>query len=84
MFYVYILQSQKNQRFYVGYSANPEQRLDQHNSGKVISTRNHRPWLKIYWEIFATEIEAINREKQIKKMKSRNYIIDLLKREGTR
>ena len=62
MFYVYILQSESTGRFYVGYSESPERRLLEHNIGKVKSTRNYRPWIKIYQEEFSTEVEAVRRE----------------------
>ncbi|WP_420846908.1 GIY-YIG nuclease family protein [Mucilaginibacter straminoryzae] len=32
-FYTYILQSQKNSRFYVGHTANLDERLNRHNNG---------------------------------------------------
>jgi putative endonuclease len=78
MFYVYILQSQLSGRYYIGYSEFPDQRLLQHNAGKVNSTRNHRPWKKVYQESFDSEIQAIRREREIKAMKSRIYINQLV------
>jgi len=78
MFWMYVLQSEKNGRFYIGYSELPDRRLIEHNSGKVPSTRNFRPWKKVYSESFMTEIEAIQREKQVKAMKSRKYILTLI------
>ena len=81
MFYVYILESLQSGRFYIGYSHDPIRRLEDHNSGKVISTRNFRPWVKVYSEVFQTETEAIHREIQIKKMKSRHYVSQLIQKE---
>ena len=78
MFFVYILQSQTSGRFYIGYSEFPERRLTEHNSGKVKSTRPFRPWIKVHTESFASEAEAIRREKSIKAMKSRIYIQNLI------
>jgi putative endonuclease len=37
---VYILQSKKNNRFYIGSTNNINRRLEQHNKGLVISTKN--------------------------------------------
>ena len=74
MFFVYILQSEINGRFYIGYSDFPERRLVEHNSGKVKSTRPYRPWKKVYQESLSTEIAAINRERELKSKKSRNYL----------
>ena len=50
----------------------------EHNSGKVKSTRNFRPWIKVYAEILPDEITAIRREREIKSWKSRKYIEDLI------
>jgi putative endonuclease len=40
---VYILQSKKNNRFYIGSTNDIDRRLEQHNKGLVISTKNIRP-----------------------------------------
>ena len=74
MYFVYILQSVTTGRFYIGYSDAPDRRLAEHNSGKVKSTRPFRPWLKVYSEEYGSEIDAIRRERAIKRMKSRTYI----------
>ncbi len=80
MFYVYILKSETSGRYYIGYSEDPDRRLAEHNSGKVKSTRNFRPWVKIYTEAFPDEVSAIRREREIKSMKSRKYIESLLQK----
>ena len=82
MFFVYILQSQTSGRFYIGYSEWPDRRLAEHNSGKVKSTRPYRPWRKVYVEQFATELEAIGREREIKSQKSRTYLEKLIVEGG--
>jgi putative endonuclease len=79
MFYVYILKSLKSGRFYIGYSEDPDRRLSEHNSGKVLSTRNHRPWVKVFVETFPTALEAIRREREIKSRKSKKFIEDLIR-----
>ena len=40
---VYILQSTKNNRYYIGSTDNIKRRLKEHNAGKVPSTGNLRP-----------------------------------------
>ena len=84
MFYVYILKSESSNRYYIGYSELPDRRLFEHNSGKVKSTRNFRPWVKVYSETFDTELLAIRREREIKAKKSRIYIELLLKIDTSR
>ncbi len=44
----------------------------------VTSTKRAVPWLIVYTEHFATRAEAVNRESQVKKMKSRKYIEALI------
>jgi putative endonuclease len=80
VYFVYILCSQKNSRFYIGYSEDRERRLSEHNSGKVKSTRAHRPWTKVYSETYQTEIEAIRRERYLKAQKSRKFLLELIGR----
>ena len=78
MFFVYILQSQSTGRYYIGYSELPDRKLAEHNSGKVKSTRPFRPWVKVHVEQFATESEAMNRERELKSKKSRIYLDRLI------
>jgi len=45
MFYTYIPSSEKIDRYYIDYSENPEQRLDErHNAGSVKSTKGGVPY----------------------------------------
>jgi putative endonuclease len=74
MFYTYILQSTKNNQYYVGHTENIETRLTTHNNGGVKSTRYKRPWRVVYFETFESKLEANQRELEIKKKKSRKYI----------
>ncbi|MBU0978665.1 GIY-YIG nuclease family protein [Patescibacteria group bacterium] len=65
-YYVYILQSEKDQSFYVGYTQNITQRLKHHNKGKVRYTKSHVPYRLIYLEEFLSKEKAKLREKYIK------------------
>ncbi len=76
--FVYILESQRNGRYYVGFSADPEKRLAAHNDGSVKATRHLRPWKLIYREEHPDPTSARRREYQIKAMKSRKYIQALI------
>ena len=69
MFYVYILQSEKNGRYYIGYTSNLADRLRHHNSGANKSTKPHRPWKLIYHESYEDKKSAWLREEQIKSYK---------------
>jgi len=65
-YYVYLLRSVKDGRFYTGYTANLRNRLAQHNEGRVRSTKVRRPFELVYWESFRTRSEAMRRERQLK------------------
>jgi len=62
MFYVYILQSLKDKRTYVGYTHELVQRLTKHSKGFVRSTKYRRPLELLFTEKFKTEQEAKKRE----------------------
>ncbi len=66
MHYVYIIQSEKDKRYYVGYSANLRQRVQEHNEGKTSYTKKFRPWRLVYYEAYQTESLARGREQKLK------------------
>ena len=66
-FVVYILKSEKTDKFYVGHTEDFSRRLSKHNSGKNKSTKNGIPWKIIFTEEFDTRSEAMKSELQIKK-----------------
>ncbi len=76
--FVYILQSKSNGKYYIGCSGNIEKRLAQHNSGYSKSTKAGVPWVLKRVEEFPTLVKARKREREIKKMKSRKWIEQLL------
>jgi putative endonuclease len=67
--FVYILQSQKDNKYYIGESSDVAARLLYHNSGKQRSTKNRIPFHIVLIEEFETRTEALIREKQIKSWK---------------
>ena len=68
-YFVYILKSLKDHKYYIGSSADVHKRLDYHNAGKQRSTKYRTPFKLIYFEECISKIEALNREKQIKGFK---------------
>ena len=80
--YVYILYSEKANRYYIGSTSNTEERLRRHNAGATPSTKQGRPWKIVYTEIYTTKTEALQREIYLKKMKSRVYIETLLTKKN--
>ena len=68
-YYVYILQSLKDHKFYIGCTSNLEKRLQYHNDGKNRSTKYRRPLKIIYSEEFKNKQEAFRREFYLKSPK---------------
>ncbi len=73
-FFVYILKSLKDDRFYIGQTNDIASRIKRHNSGQVTATKNRRPLVIIHTEKFATRAHAMQREKYLKSLKSQKYI----------
>jgi putative endonuclease len=78
MFHVYILHSEKLNKYYIGSTSNIEDRLRRHNSGRNTYTKTGLPWKLVYQEDFDTKSGAVLREMEIKKKKSRLYIEALI------
>ena len=79
-YWVYILQSQSTGQFYVGSAQHVERRLRRHNAGGARYTRSRGPWVLMHSEEHPTRGEAVAREQQIKRMKSRAYIESLIEK----
>ena len=74
MYYTYILKSQKNNKYYIGSTSDLNKRFNEHNAGKVKSTKLYIPWDIYYFEQFDSQKPAILRESQIKAWKKRSMI----------
>ena len=79
MYYVYILRSEKDNNFYVGYSSDLRNRLLQHEKGLVSSTKNRRPLTLVYYEACINQQDATHREKYLKTYLGRMYLRNRLK-----
>ena len=76
MYFVYILQNPTG-RFYVGQTGNLEARLIDHNrldSFEGHYTRKNGPWKLVWYEEHSSRSSAVLRERQIKAMKSAQWI----------
>jgi len=82
MYYVYILQSQNYQRYYIGYSDHLDKRIVAHNLGKVRSTKAYMPWRLIYKERFEDKTMARKMELQIKSYKGGQAFKKLINERG--
>ncbi|MBO1224341.1 MAG: GIY-YIG nuclease family protein [Candidatus Scalindua sediminis] len=50
MYYIYVLESKKDKKFYTGLTWNIEKRLQEHNSGISKTTKGRRPLKLVYYE----------------------------------
>ena len=68
-YFVYVLRSLKDSRYYIGSTSDVAARLRYHNAGLQRSTRHRIPFELTYSEKFSTKEEALKREKQLKAYK---------------
>jgi len=77
-FFIYIIYSKSRDKYYIGYTHDLNLRLIHHNDGWIKSTKSGIPWKLVYSEKFESRSQAMKREKEIKRMKSRKYIESLI------
>lgn len=73
-YYIYVLLSLKDNKFYTGFTDNLKRRLNDHNSGKVESTKFRRPFDLVYFEGCRNKNDALHREKYLKTTYGKRYI----------
>ena len=78
MWYVYVIRSLINKRFYTGSTNSLERRLKEHNLGKSNYTRLTKPFELVYKEEYLTRIEARRRERFLKTGKGREFLKGIL------
>ena len=66
MYYSYVLQSEKDNGFYIGFTKDLKLRFEQHNKGIVDSTKDRTPFDLIYYEACLHQDDATKREKYLK------------------
>lgn len=80
MYYTYVIQSKTDKRFYTGSTKDLQKRLNEHNAGKVSSTKNRIPFELIYYEACLHEQDARAREKYLKSGMGKRYLKNRLNR----
>ena len=81
-YFVYIIYSSALDQHYTGHTENLEDRMFRHNNSGSKATKKTNDWNLVYTETFETKSEAVHRELQIKKKKSRKYIEWLVSSDG--
>lgn len=74
-----MLRSLKDGKNYTGYTKNLKLRFEQHNDGKVESTKDRRPLILIYFEGCLDQQDATHREKYLKTYYGKMFLKNRLK-----
>lgn len=78
-YYVHVLQSEKDGKFYTGYTKNLKLRFEQHKKGLIESTSKRRPLCLIYYEACLNQKDATHREKYLKTYHGKMFLRSRLK-----
>ena len=78
MYYFYILYSANIDRYYIGHCEDIAGRLERHLSNHQGFTGQAKDWKVVYSEAYELKKEAYQRERQVKKWKSRKAIQKLI------
>jgi len=78
-YYIYVLHSLKDNKFYTGYTENLKLRFEEHQKGRVASTKGRRPLKLIYSEACLDKKDAMHREKYLKTYYGKKFIKTRLK-----
>ena len=76
MFWVYVLENPRG-KFYIGQTENIAERVKDHNRTDSFEghfTRKNGPWKLVWSEPHNSRSSAMQRERQIKRMKSASWI----------
>jgi len=79
MYYVYVLLSLKDSKFYIGFSEDINKRLADHNAGRNTSTKVRRPLELIYHEAHLSKDDALRREAYFKTTKGKSTLRQMLR-----
>jgi putative endonuclease len=79
MYYTYVLLSEKDNEFYIGFTKDLKRRFQEHQGGKALSTVKRRPLKLIYYEACLNETDARKREKYFKTGFGRRFLNNRLK-----
>ena len=74
MYYTYVLLSENDRDFYIGFTEDLKKRFNQHKQGLVSSTAHRRPLKLIYYEACLNKYDGIKREKYFKSGFGRRFL----------
>ncbi len=80
MYYVYVIQSVKDNKWYTGVTVDLRNRFKQHQAGEVSSTKSRGPFKLIYYEASIDREDAYARELYLKSGLGKRYLKKRLNR----
>ena len=78
--YVYVLRSKKDKKWYTGFTNDLRKRLKEHAAGANVSTKNRGPFELIYYEMCRNRDDARARELFLKSGMGKRYLNNRLRR----
>ena len=78
MFYVYLLQSDNDNR-YIGFTNDLKRRIKEHFSGQSQHTKKYLPMKHIFYEAYINEEDARRRERYLKTTQGRRALKRMLR-----
>ena len=83
-YYTYILTNKRHGTFYVGVTNDLQRRIFEHKEAMVAGfTKKHELKMLVYYEVYEDVLDAIAREKLMKKWK-REFKIDAVEKNNPR
>ncbi len=85
MFTTYTIYNKDSAKIYIGHTANLNNRLKRHN-GQLpnkqtsFTSKNKGKWILIYKKNFETRKQAINKERELKTYKGREFVKKFIKK----
>ena len=78
-YYLYVLLSKKDNKFYIGTTNDLKRRIAEHRQGKNISTSKRLPLKLIFYEAYPTKSDAERRESYFKTAKGKTTLKQMLR-----
>lgn len=79
MWYVYVLKSEKSNRWYTGMTQDLRRHISEHNSGKSTHTKSRGPYTLMYYEASLNKDDARARELYLKSGMGKRFVKNRLK-----
>lgn len=73
-FYTYVLESARDGRRYIGWTANLRRRIEEHERGNTVSTKQRKPLKLVYFEGCLHSEDAKRRENYLKTSQGRRFL----------